>query len=203
MDHDPDMEIEELRMEMAEDMEPPKKNNRKYRRSKAGGSGTPVWNMVIGGAVLIILIIILVSFFRGEQEISLKDLNAVKVSLAKLEERIIQLEGQNKEIQQSISEIDMSGSSLKQQVDRLAGNIEQLRKKAASVAARAEETAPVVRKKAVPKDRKHYYEVRAGDTLFHISKLYGSSVDELCRLNNFSKNQDIYPGQKILVPLKE
>ncbi|MBW2058690.1 MAG: LysM peptidoglycan-binding domain-containing protein [Deltaproteobacteria bacterium] len=32
-----------------------------------------------------------------------------------------------------------------------------------------------------------------------MAKTYGVTVDELCRLNNITKDQTIYPGQKILV----
>jgi lipid-binding SYLF domain-containing protein len=44
-----------------------------------------------------------------------------------------------------------------------------------------------------------YYVVRSGDTLSRIGEQYGISVDEICRLNNISKNDNIYPGQKLLV----
>jgi len=44
-----------------------------------------------------------------------------------------------------------------------------------------------------------FYVVQSGDTLSGISSKYNVSVDELCRLNNISKSDPIYPGQKIRV----
>ena len=44
-----------------------------------------------------------------------------------------------------------------------------------------------------------YHEVQPGDTLFGIALQYGISVDELCRLNDITPEQLIYPGQKLLV----
>lgn len=43
------------------------------------------------------------------------------------------------------------------------------------------------------------HEVQSGDTLYGIAKKYGMSLDELCSLNSISKDQTIYPGQKIQV----
>ena len=48
-----------------------------------------------------------------------------------------------------------------------------------------------------------YYEVRRGDTLFKISIKYGVSVDAICRFNNITKDQPIYPGQRILIAPKK
>lgn len=47
-----------------------------------------------------------------------------------------------------------------------------------------------------------YYTILSGDSLWRISQKFGTSVDELVRLNNFSsQNVMIHPGQQILVPL--
>lgn len=54
-------------------------------------------------------------------------------------------------------------------------------------------------KEPISQTEGHYYEVRRGDTIYGIAKKHGLSVDELCSLNNITKDQTIYPGQKILV----
>ncbi len=41
------------------------------------------------------------------------------------------------------------------------------------------------------------YKVKKGDTLYSIAKKYGTTVDKLCRLNNWSKNKVLKPGQII------
>jgi len=56
-----------------------------------------------------------------------------------------------------------------------------------------------IQRKTFPLAKGRYHEVRRGDSLYRIALQYGTSVDELCRLNNMSRNQVIYPGQRLLV----
>src|SRR5690625_1177743 len=44
------------------------------------------------------------------------------------------------------------------------------------------------------------YTVKKGDTLTKIAKKFGTTVDELVRLNNISNPNLIHPGQKIIIP---
>lgn len=47
------------------------------------------------------------------------------------------------------------------------------------------------------------YEIKEGDTLYQISqKVYGdfSRVNQICEMNNIANPDDIYFGQKILLP---
>jgi len=44
-----------------------------------------------------------------------------------------------------------------------------------------------------------YHMVERGETLYRISKRYGISVEEICRLNNFKQGKTIQAGQKLLV----
>jgi len=44
-----------------------------------------------------------------------------------------------------------------------------------------------------------YHKVERGETLYRISKRYGISVEEICRLNNFKQGKTIQAGQKLLV----
>lgn len=47
------------------------------------------------------------------------------------------------------------------------------------------------------------YVIRPGDTLYEISmSRYGdmSAIEEICRLNGFSEDEVIYPGQIIVLP---
>jgi len=61
------------------------------------------------------------------------------------------------------------------------------------------QATPVMQKAPMSHGKKHYYEVRHGDTLYGIAKHHGISVDELCQLNTITKNDPIHPGQKLLV----
>lgn len=44
-----------------------------------------------------------------------------------------------------------------------------------------------------------YHTVKKGDTLYSISKKYGTTVDNLCRMNNLKKNSVISIGKKLKV----
>jgi len=51
-----------------------------------------------------------------------------------------------------------------------------------------------------PEERKtRYHDVRAGETLWGISRIYGLTVDELRRLNELTPGEVIYPGQKLML----
>lgn len=53
-------------------------------------------------------------------------------------------------------------------------------------------------KKNAKKDKKeNIHTVAKGESLYSISKSYGISVDELCRLNSLKKDQSIKPGDKL------
>ena len=54
-------------------------------------------------------------------------------------------------------------------------------------------------KAPVAATKEKYHVVRSGDTLSGISRKYGVSVDELCRLNKIDKGDPIYPGQRVLL----
>ncbi|SMC71408.1 LysM domain-containing protein [Desulfocicer vacuolatum DSM 3385] len=58
-------------------------------------------------------------------------------------------------------------------------------------------TAPKVIKKATPS--RVYHVVKKGETLYSISKKYGTTVANIHKLNHFSKQPTIYPGDKLIV----
>jgi len=49
------------------------------------------------------------------------------------------------------------------------------------------------------KTGKKTYTIRNGDTLYGIARRIGSTVDAICRLNNFTKTKVLHPGQKIII----
>ncbi len=70
----------------------------------------------------------------------------------------------------------------------------------AAVTKQAKGKAPVGgQEKPAVKTEPAYHQVQPGETLYRIAKKYGISLDELCRLNQISKEQAIKPGQKLLV----
>lgn len=115
-----------------------------------------------------------------------------------MEVRIVHLEKQGKEFTQFISTLDRSDNILREQLNKLAKEIERLQKRMPSVAAK-HKTPQAMQEKPISKAETGYHEVRPGDTLFKIAKEYGIHVDELCRLNNLTRSQIIHPGQKLMV----
>jgi LysM repeat protein len=45
--------------------------------------------------------------------------------------------------------------------------------------------------------------VQKGDTLYLISRQYGISLEELIKVNNISQSTTLYPGQVLLIPIKD
>ncbi|MCK5099376.1 MAG: LysM peptidoglycan-binding domain-containing protein, partial [Desulfobacteraceae bacterium] len=55
-------------------------------------------------------------------------------------------------------------------------------------------------KKAVTKKKESiFHTVEKGDTLYSLSKQYGTSVSQLEKINHLPKNANIYPGDNLLV----
>ena len=59
----------------------------------------------------------------------------------------------------------------------------------------SEDIAPTVAQTVVKSSDRVYYKVMKGDTLESIARKFGVTVDELCRMNGYRKNQKIRPGQ--------
>lgn len=47
------------------------------------------------------------------------------------------------------------------------------------------------------------YIVRPGDTLWEISRRFGVPVNEIIRFNNILYTDQIYPGQRIIIPINQ
>jgi LysM repeat protein len=59
--------------------------------------------------------------------------------------------------------------------------------------------APESKSKKEEKTGTKYHIVRAGETLYSISRGYGLSVDELRKFNDLKNDITIYPGQKLII----
>lgn len=164
--------------------------------------------LILVGIGIIILIVLIAIFFRGGNNPSteaytalLARVNTLEKNLTRLEEienRVVLLEKQDKRLRQSVVETKQSGKSLTRQLDKLTQNMTNLEKRMSSVTAKA--PAPgAVQKMPLSQAKGRYHEVSRGDTLYKIAKIYGISLSELRRLNNFTRDQAIYPGQKVLV----
>jgi len=204
--------MKQFREEIADDLGVPRKN-KNMRRRKAPRDSQPQRKILILGGAGILLSIVLIAIFSGNgNELSTEDQPAIQARLNQLEKRLTRLEGiedkivflakQEKELLDYIAETDRSGRSLAQQLEKLTQKVDRLEKRMASFPAKTE--APLtIQRKPFSLATRRYHEVRPGDTLYWIAQQYGTSVDELCRLNNITPDQVIHPGQKLLVAPEE
>lgn len=141
--------------------------------------------LVIGGGVL---------YFLSKRSIG-GDVGPLQSKVIVLEQRIAGLEKQLAELEGKIS---TSGPdpALLQRVDALAQKVEALEKQRLPT---AESKAKPPLSKPVGSTEKKYHTVQKGETLYWISKKYGTSVKELRKLNNLSAGQTLRTGQKLLV----
>lgn len=203
-----DEEMREFRKEIADELGHTQKyeNIRSHRAFL--GSKLAKKILTLGGAGILLLIVLIVLFSGGDKKLSTEDLTSIRVRLDILEKRltrlermelrIASLEKQEKGFQHSIVGMDRSGRYLTQQLDKLTQRLDSLEKGTAPVAAKTG-VSKAIQRKPLSLDKKRYHKVSPGETLYGISKKYGISVGELCRLNKITPNRVIQPGQKLLV----
>jgi hypothetical protein len=165
--------------------------------------------LLFGGAGLLVLIILILLLFLGGDGGSKEDLSFIEARLGRLEDRIKntgvqedrirQIEEQQKMFRQSLLVMDRSLRTLKEDFNRLTVTYENLQQKKSAPEPSKLESSQPVQKEAPPQPKPAYHVVSRGETLYRISKKYGISVDELRRINNMDPSSIIHPGQELLV----
>ena len=141
---------------------------------------------IFWGAVILILIVVAAIFFTGRNNRFAEDLEAINARIDRLEKRLPQLD---------VKDMNKKAAHLEGQVKELKKSVAKLNRK---IAARPK-TRPAIKKKAASQTKRRYHKVRPGETISGIARKYAVSVDKLRRYNNLTKNQIIYPGQKLWV----
>ena len=132
--------------------------------------------------------------------------------LEQLESRLSLLEGLNADSTVSngraagspaiADRLDRLEAAWNQRLEKIEKEIARLKKLPAPSPAPAAvpAAAPAARPAASPTPREPaVYEVRAGDTVYGISRKHGISVEALRRLNGLNEQDVIRPGQKLVV----
>jgi len=184
-----------------------KGENSRHRRSLLD-SRPRKKTVILGAAIVVLLIVVIALMSGGNNELSTGDLTSIRVRVDQLEKNLTRLKGmeariaflekQEQGLLQSMEEADRSGRSLAQQLNELSQKIDQSEKRTAPAPAKTKVLYPIQRK-PFPLGEGRYHEIRPGDTLYRIGQQYGISVEELCRLNNMTREQVIFVGQKLLV----
>jgi LysM repeat protein len=208
MNENSDKRVEELMEEFADEMGYDLKDANIRRREGSPDGKIQRKTIVFGGLVVLLLILLVVVFFRGGRQRSTEDLTAFRARLSQLEERITRLEAmedkivflekQEKGLQQAVTETNEFGKSLSRQLEELTQRL-GTSKKIARSGSTTSKTVATAQSKEPPSAQKRYHKVLRGETLFRIAQKYGLSVDELCRLNNISRNQILRIGQRLVV----
>lgn len=164
--------------------------------------------LILGAAGVILVVMLIALFAAEESQVSPDDLAALQERQDVLEERLIRLEQEalkgadfakrEAQLETSLAEIERSVKFLAIRVEKLAGRSHMENKEPASLPAETESPLPIQRK-PLSYGKDTYHTVQPGDSLSKIARLYGTSIDELCRLNNISTSQVIHPGERLLV----
>ena len=95
-----------------------------------------------------------------------------------------------------ISKLERSIANLSRKIDsnKKAGSAKVVKQPLVKTSKKTET------KKAVSKKKESiFHTVKKGDTLYSLSKQYGTSVSQLEKINHLPKNANIYPGDNLLI----
>ena len=186
-----------------------------------GKIGSGVFDLVkvpfLVGIGALVLIILIVFIFSGEGTLTREgDYQDLEKRIGILEDRIadmgtemegiLGLEKRNKRIDVFMDRYARLEADLSLKVDLLEKKLNKIQTGQKEVKNLTPKTLTQKQKKSTDasvtsgeKVKPAVHQVRAGDTLYSISRNYGISVDKLKELNSSLKGNSIYPGQKLRV----
>lgn len=195
MNPNSDIELDELTEELEEEDWPYGITRRKSPEKPFSVSYFGWQYGVIIGLVLLILIVV---FFGKGKSVPDEKISSMMASIDKLKMSISELDGRISQLQNSVAALNRSKGSVSQRLDKLNRRANQMETRISSVSEKIRELSQA-KKTPLSKVKKRYYEVHHGDTLYGIAKKHSISVEKLRRLNGMKKDQNIYPGLKLLV----
>lgn len=162
---------------------------------------------IAAGVVAIVVILGFIMFGTSSQNDALSEEVALLAKhLDDIEFRLGNLE-QASSGEESLATLRKNFEDLSRQFQaletKLGQNLNQINGKLASLEKKQE---PIAKPAATPPQKKKakaasakVHVVKAGETLYQISRKYGLTVEQLKQLNNMGKNVTIQPGQKLNV----
>jgi nucleoid-associated protein YgaU len=165
--------------------------------------------MIAGGLGVLLVIILFLLIFSGEEGGKADErLSALQARVDQIEKKLAGVAGLEQRLAQAEKQASLAQQSMagaERQFNVLEGKIEDLTRKA-EIPQKKESTPPAqagpqkkeqVKPAAQAAEGTHV--VKAGETLYQIGSKYGTSVEELRRLNQLKPGQAIQPGQKLVV----
>jgi LysM repeat protein len=166
-----------------------------------------MWSAV-GISVLILTILVVWFFFPRTISMSSEQLKILESRVGALENKLrrfdkiydhlIGLENQTKKFAHAVDRFDQFETSTVLRMEVLSKELFALQNAKSEIKPVVPPT-PEAGSKKEEKSATKYHVVRAGETLYSISRGYGMSVDALRKFNGLKKDTTIYPGQKLVI----
>jgi LysM repeat protein len=176
----------------------------------------PVLFILLAVAIVALVAVLLMLLVSGDgNPISQHKLDALEGRIMALEERLDKYEAidekvtriweQAKSFEKFKDRFDRSEASMSLRMDHLTMSLETMQKQLntsqkKAAAPPADATPKKTSATSTPKAKIKYHQVKAGETLYSISKQYGLKVEELLKLNRMTTGSVIVVGQKLIVP---
>ena len=161
-----------------------------------------LWVILV--AVVVLIVVALIFLPTGGDQAALSHLDQ---RLQQLETKAASLEKQLAAIQDSLAaqnktepmlvRLDRLESAFGEQIDALQKQLKQI--KSLQSQGTPTGTAQKTSTKKTSKPASHTHVVQKGETLYSIGKQFGLSVSQLRELNKLSKDEAIFPGQRLTV----
>jgi LysM repeat protein len=168
---------------------------------------------IIGGVGLIVLVLIFGIILSGRNNgADREELQSLETRIEQLEKKLAttgamdqtleQLERQEQGLSAMGERFKVFESTVNTQIDQIIKELGALHQKLdRSPIAKAQASPPAEKKATAAAQKKaaatEIYQVKAGDTLFRISRRFGLTVEQLRSYNNIAPDAAIHPGQKL------
>lgn len=195
--------------------------NRKAKRGLSGfATGKRLIYLIAGVLLLVVLSMVFIPGMgdQSDEQMKIQTLEAKIQKLQKrldkyetIDEKVTRIWEQAKTFEKFKERFDRSEASMSLRMDHLAMSLDALQKKTDEAIKKAAEkkVKPAAVKKSVKqkttaaagsvKPQKRYHIVKAGETLYSISRMYKMSVKELISKNKIVPAGVIHKGQKLLI----
>jgi LysM repeat protein len=185
-------------------------------RNNVNKTKKPPLLFILFAVAIVALVAVLLMLLSGERNpLAQQKLNALEGRIMALEDRLDKYEAidekvtriweQAKSFEKFKDRFDRSEASTSLRMDHLTMSLETMQKQLNTSKKRTRSPAagavPAKTTAApTPGSKIKFHQVKAGETLYSISKIYGLKVEELLKLNRMKSGSMIVAGQKLVVP---
>jgi LysM repeat protein len=163
---------------------------------------------VIGAAGFIVLVVLFATFLTGPRDSVTRDqlqsldarmqaLEKISEKMDKIEEDLDHLRKQEQETGLLTERINHFESTVATQIDQIIKELGKLHQKTAQESSPKTQPSQPAATTTPKETTSKFHQVRAGETLYSISRNYGLTVEQLRTYNHIGPNTSIYPGQKL------